>query len=1035
MREGDGGGGEWQESQEDEMALMLFTSGSTGTPKGVVLTHRNILCRTKGSVLRNDFTNRDVSINWFPFTHIVGLVMLHIHDLFLGCKQIHAGTETILGEPLKWLDLIEQYKATITWAPNFAFGLINEQADEIKQRQWDLSSLRAILNAGEAIVASTTRKFLELLKPSGLPDTAMLPGYGMSETTSCITYNYNFSLDTTSDADAFVGLGGPFPGVSLRIVDGQDELLREGDVGRLQVKGITVTSGYYKNDELNREVLKDGWLATGDLGFLHEGQLTITGREKDVIIINGINYYSHEIEAVVEELDGVEVSYTAACGVRDGASNTDEVAIFFHAQERSGGGVAQLVGEIRQRVGQRVGVSPRYVLEVERAEIPKTAIGKIQRSLLKKKFETGQFDAVLERMDILLENENTLPSWFYKKEWRRESLPLADIRKPGSSCLIFADQEGLGEALVAKLESYGGDHIRVEHGREFAQTSPRRYTINYGDPDHYSRLFSALDADEVRFNEIIHLGNYGAPCEESSSMRVLKAAQADTIFNLLSLVQALAENPLPAARLTVVTNHAVMTAPDEKLVYEKGALSGFLKSVPLELSWLKCCHLDFDDGAVEDHADDILREIGVAQGNSREVAYRQGSRLISYLSQMDMERQTAQEIPLKKGGIYLLTGGLGGVGIHVATWLIKSYDAKLVIVGRTPLPRRPEWEEHLKEDTAMSQRIRNYLTLEATGGEFIYEFGDVGDFSFVNDVVSRVESEWEWGEPLAGIFHLAGTLASEGRPDESHWDVLDEHWIATESRRSFESQLQAKVYGTWVVGQLLNDRPEALLVAFSSVNSFFGGITLGAYAAANSFLESFCLHQRFQQQRNVYCLGWSMWDGIGMTRELPTMMRAASMAGGYEAISVAQGLNSLVLSLRYGQPWLYVGLNSVNKNIRRFLKDVSPEKQSVRVYYSLQGDAEFSEPGFHQRVSKAFARLDTKHRATVKLVRVESFPPEVEVKLGQDEISGLSDGTSATALEAGAPGTETEIELISLWQEVLEKRQVGIDDNFFALGG
>jgi acyl-CoA synthetase (AMP-forming)/AMP-acid ligase II len=158
---------------------------------------------------------------------------------------------------------------------------------------------------------------------------------------------------------------------------------------------------------------KDGWLQTGDLAVIRDGRLTVTGRQKDIIIINGLNHYSHEIEAVVEELPGVESSYTAACAVRTHASETDQLAIFFHPVDRTE--LVDLLKEIRSIVTRNIQINPTYLIPVEKAEIPKTGIGKIQRSLLKQRFEVGEFDPILKQVDILTANSNTVPDWFYKE--------------------------------------------------------------------------------------------------------------------------------------------------------------------------------------------------------------------------------------------------------------------------------------------------------------------------------------------------------------------------------------------------------------------------------------------------------------------------------------------------------------------------------------------------------------------------------------------------------------------------------------------
>src|SRR4030095_164105 len=216
-----------------------------------------------------------------------------------------------------WLDCLDRYRATVTFAPNFAFALVNDRERDIAGRSWDLACVRFLLNGAEAIVARTARRFLTLLGPHGLSPTCMRPAWGLSETSSGVIYSDRFSLAPSSDEDAFVEVGRPIPTLSIRIVDASHQLVGEGVVGRLQVRGAVVTPGYFGSRELTAESFTaDGWFKTGDLATIRDGRLTITGREKDVVIINSVNYYCHEIESAVEAVDGVEPTLTAGCPVR-----------------------------------------------------------------------------------------------------------------------------------------------------------------------------------------------------------------------------------------------------------------------------------------------------------------------------------------------------------------------------------------------------------------------------------------------------------------------------------------------------------------------------------------------------------------------------------------------------------------------------------------------------------------------------------------------------------------------------------------------
>jgi myxalamid-type polyketide synthase MxaB len=391
----------------DDLALIILTSGSTGTPKGVQLSVCNLLVSAYGMAHVNGLSKESISLNWMPLEHVATLVMFHFTQVFVGCQQIHAAHELVLQDPLKWLDLIDRHRVTATWAPNFAYGLVNEHADVIQQRQWDLSSLRWMGNGAEAVVGKTTRQFLQILIPHGLNPRAVSPGYGMSETCSGILHSHNFSLDSSSDDVPFVSVGTPIPGVSVRITDSDNQVVEAGVIGHLQVKGLTVTSGYYQRPDLNGEMFTpDGWFNTGDLAVMHQGAIAITGRQKEMIVINGVNYYSHDIESAVDELDGVELSFTAACGVRQPDDDSDRLAIFFHPTHADPDSLTALLRLMRQRLLSVIGINPDYLIPVEAAAIPKTTIGKIQRRQLSQRFQQGEFDTILQQVQNLLSRQS-----------------------------------------------------------------------------------------------------------------------------------------------------------------------------------------------------------------------------------------------------------------------------------------------------------------------------------------------------------------------------------------------------------------------------------------------------------------------------------------------------------------------------------------------------------------------------------------------------------------------------------------------------
>lgn len=371
----------------DDLAVLLLTSGSTGLPKAVMLSHRNILSRSVATAAVNDLHDRTRTFNWMPLDHVGGLVMFHARDVVLACHQVHARLSWVLEDPLRWLDAMSRHRSEVTWAPNFAFGLINDRAGQMAGRSWDLSALRYIMNGGEPIKPSVANAFLRLLGTYGLPPTAMYPGWGMSETTAGVV-DCQYSAAGSAD-DRYVAVGRPHPGVRLRVVDEHDRVLAQRRVGRLQAAGPTITAGYYDNPEQNAaSFTADGWFRTGDLAYLDEGTLVVTGRVDDVIVIDGADFHGHEVEATVEELASVEPSFTVACMVSDAAGGPERLAVFLHPRATADLGV--LTREVRERVRQRFGVEVAHVVPVAREDVPKTGIGKLRRAHLRRNFEAGR---------------------------------------------------------------------------------------------------------------------------------------------------------------------------------------------------------------------------------------------------------------------------------------------------------------------------------------------------------------------------------------------------------------------------------------------------------------------------------------------------------------------------------------------------------------------------------------------------------------------------------------------------------------------
>lgn len=1030
-------------SKPDDLAFFNLTSGSTGVPKCIGLTHWNLISRAIGTNLLCKHEREDVILNWLPFDHIGSISDWHIRCVLLGCKLIYVPKEHILERPLNWLELIDKYRITHSWAPNFAYALINDVLIQKPEKKWNLEGVKSLVTAGEAISSKAVEEFIEKMAAYGFKKTVLRPAFGMAEMGSGITYYQpteenplkfhavdksflNEAIKGVSseypNSTTFTDLGSVIPGVSIRIVDNENSLLPEYAIGRLQVQGDAVSPGYYRNPEANKEAfLEDGWFNTGDLGFIANGNLVLTGRAKETIIVNGANYYYHEIEAIVEEIEEVEVSYTAACAVKDARGATEKLAIFFNTSCSNDDWLIELIKKIRQTVVNKVGLNPDYLIPVEKEVIPKTAIGKIQRLQLAKRFEAGEFNHIIKRI-VVTENTLTLPDWFYRKIWcQKEALTLNPVPQTAST-LVFLDKLGLGTFLCGELNRrLKQPCVSVEAGSEFAFLGlvseaggdrVQRFRINPNEPDHYLRLLESLAVSD-RIAQILHLWTYDEYSREVESVEALQQAQEQGSYSLLFLIQALAkvqgsEHPV---RLQVISSHTQCTSPSDEIAYEKSPVLGMLKTITQEMPWLLCRHVDLPLDQADINGAYILRELRAVKGDP-EVTYRNGQRLVPRLEKVNLLKSSAQALPFQRGGMYMLSGGLGGIGVEIAKYLLQHYDARLLLVGRTALPERSEWEFHLEQADAVCERIKAYLALEQLGGKISYEAVDICDGAKLQQVVDQAQSHFS--SRLDGVIHLAG--------------VFQECLLAEETQESLLETLRAKVLGTWVLHQLIKDQPQAVFICSSSVNGFFGGAMVGAYAAANSFLDCFSQYQKSKHSLRSYCFSWSQWDGVGMNRG--TLMKDLSRARGYQPITAEQGLHSLLVGLYHEQAHLFVGLDGGNRHIRQHTKTKSARVQKLSAYFTSRSD---------QVSLSRLQELVVPDRfgvpSTCDFVPIAQMLLTEMGEIDREHLATRDCGVRRATTERVLPQTALERRLAGIWKQVLGVKQLGVYDNFLELGG
>ncbi|XXX82539.1 amino acid adenylation domain-containing protein [Sorangium sp. So ce134] len=1001
------------ESRPDDVAFLQLSSGSTGTPKIIQESHRGVVCHIHAAQQQNGYTPDDVSLNWLPVDHVVPILTWHLRDIYLGCAQIQVATEWILGDPIRWLDLLEAHRVRETWCPNFGFKLV---ADRLRsaapgERRRDLSSVRHFMNAGEQVTLPVVRDFLGLTAPSGVRPAAMQPAFGMAEVCTCMTYNNDFDLaagvrwalrgslegdlEFAAGEDAaatpFVDLGPPVPGVQIRITDAQNRVVPEGVIGRLQIKGEVVTPGYLYNEEANREAfVGDGWFNSGDLGFLLHGRLTLTGREKETIIVRGANLACYEVEEIVSSVPGVEPTFAAAAAVDDAATGTEGLAVFFVPRGPRGASIearAEIAGAIRREVTARLGIAPAFVVPVARAEFPKTTSGKIQRSALKRALAQGRFERALREIETCEGGAATVPRWFYRRVWRlkeaAERAPAADA----GPCLVLLDRGGLGPELCDALRAAGRRAVAVEPGGGFAQLDADRYLIDPGEPEHYRRLLALTP-----FGDVIH-------CWDPS----------DGAAALLALIQALAGSaaePGGAAgiRLLFVSRRAQPALEADAIDPERAMTIGLLQTAAQELPWLECRHLDLPADPSEGGAADVLRELRCARGD-REVALRGGARYVPELEDAAPALLAGAEpaFDFAPGGAYLITGGLGGIGRHLSRYLLDRFGARLLLIGRAPALARAEALAEL-EAAARARR--------GDPGEVLYEAADVAHATALSAAAARAEARW--GRPIDAVIHLAAAFRE--RP------------LVDETRDGLASVLRPRVEGARAIAALLERRPGAAFLGFSSATGSFGGTSVGAYAAASRFLEHFTLALRRAGRPRSFCFSWSLWDDVGMSAG--QVMRQAALASGYLPISAREGLASLRAALRSGEAHLLVGVDGQHGRVLQHLRRGARGPEALCAHVA-------AEPGSVDPAALgALPVLDRLGAASGCRVRVVArIPRTPDGAVDREALTALDPARARRGAAHEAPRGEAERIIAAIWQRALRADRIGVHDNFFDLGG
>lgn len=570
--------------------------------------------------------------------------------------------------------------------------------------------------------------------------------------------------------------------------------------------------------------------------------------------------------------------------------------------------------------------------------------------------------------------QSDISKWFYIPSWKRLPLPANKLEKSLGNILLFTDEYGLGEQLATQLTQLGQKVICVKVGNSFMKQSERAYTLNPQQADDYNTLVKELVSLNMIPQKVIHLWSLTKEnLGDNLDYQVFNKAQDLGFYSLLFLVQALGKQALVGkCEIYVISNKIFDVTGDDDLSPEKATLLGPIRTISQEYLNFSCRYID----VILSHKlikqentliKNLIAEL-ITENKEQIIAYRGKICWVQSFELFPLQLQSKRSKQrLKQQGVYLITGGLGEIGLVLAEFLAKSVRAKLILVGRSTFPQRDSWSEwlstHNKQDKT-SQKIRKIKELEALGAKVLVESADVSNLQQMELMIEKAEAQFG---TLSGVIHAAG--------------VVEENFIQKISKTECEQQFLPKVNGVLVLEKLLSHKKIDFCLLMSSLSSILGGFGFVAYAGSNSFMDSF-VHARSHREKNFPWITVN-WDGWKLGREV------------IQNVSFSKSLVELAITPEEGIIAFELILSAIDANqlvVSTGDLGVRIDKWVKRNWLKGQNDLEpsaVSEEENHRNVANAYV------------------PPKNKI----------------------------ESTVIDIFQSVLGNTQIGINDDFFELGG